>query len=99
MRWWWWTTSLAITVCVCVCVCVCVFVCVCVCVFRSVECEVVVVDDRSHDNSVDLISRFLDPSGVWAGTRVCVCVCLCLCTCVCVCICVCVWRVCYFCIY
>jgi hypothetical protein len=33
----------------------------------------VVVDDMSRDNSVDLISRFLDPSGVWAGTRVCVC--------------------------
>ena len=34
---------------------------------RPIECEVVVVDDKSADNSVALISRFLDPSGVWAG--------------------------------
>jgi hypothetical protein len=32
-----------------------------------VECEVVVVDDKSSDNSVDLISRFMDAAGVWAG--------------------------------
>jgi hypothetical protein len=32
-----------------------------------VECEVVVVDDKSADNSTGIISRFLDPSGVWAG--------------------------------
>lgn len=34
---------------------------------RPIECEVVVVDDMSADNSVALISRFLDPAGVWAG--------------------------------
>ncbi|EKX55251.1 hypothetical protein GUITHDRAFT_99034 [Guillardia theta CCMP2712] len=32
---------------------------------NRVSCEVVVVDDFSTDNSVEVISRFLDPSGVW----------------------------------
>ena len=34
---------------------------------RPVECEVVIVDDKSSDSSVAFIKRFLDPAGVWAG--------------------------------